>query len=62
MTEIQADPRRCPGSVDGLTERVRACDGLMDAIERTKGGAFTVYKCRTCGREAVVDRFNVEVK
>ncbi len=65
MTEIQADPRRCGKLIKrammGVPRNVY-CDGIMDAIERTKGGAFTVYKCRTCGCEVVMDRFNVEVK
>ncbi len=61
--EFQGDlqGRRCVRSVlEG--QRGQTCDGLMDAIERTTGGAFTVYKCRTCGREIVVDSFDVEVK
>ncbi len=61
MTEIPADPRRCIRSVLE-TMRGSKCDGLMDAIERTDSGSFTVYKCRSCGREVVVDSFNLEVK
>lgn len=51
MTEIQADPRRCTH-----------CQKFAYVIEKTKGGAFLVYKCYGCGRETVVDRFNLEVK
>ena len=58
MTEIQADPRRCHRVI---TDDV-LCGGCMDAIEQTPSKEFFVYKCRTCGRETVVDRFNLEVK
>lgn len=63
MTEIQADPRRCMRvlPVGDPSPNVH-CDGLMDAIEQTEARAFTVYKCRKCGRETVVDSFNLEVK
>ena len=50
MTEIQADPRRCH------------CGVLMKAVWQSTGKAFTVYKCDACGREVVVDSFNLEVK
>ncbi len=58
MTEIQADPRRCGKLITDDEE----CESLMDAIEQTPGKAFIVYKCRSCGRETVVDSFNLEVK
>lgn len=52
MTEIQADPRRCP------------CGALQKAVKRTTGGGFTIYECQApdCVKFSIVDIHGVEVK